>query len=357
MARKQFAAYFASSALAVSISTAGAPSGAYSAATSSAIPGLSHPTTIRSGCKKSATVLPSRRNSGLLTTPTSSRPSDFAIRFAVPTGTVDLVTMIPPAGSSRRHASTTPSTADSSGIPSGPVGVGRHRNTISASVTAAVTPVTNDSRPDVSPARNSSARPGSRISTSPQASRDTLPESTSAHITRCPSELRHAPVVSPTWPVPTTAILRAAAAPAAMARGRSAMILPSRPVPQLPQRNPESPLHSGDLSLEMLPDEGGVGGRHYRPTVSQRLVQHPLDNRGPLDPADDAGGTLSDGGQREPPCVAGRLPGAKQFWGQDQAVDLQPGGDAVEEGLRVGAQVVEDRHVQGLAAEAVQVAL
>ena len=140
----------------------------------------------------------------------------------------------------------------------------------------------------------------------------------------------------------------------------------SRPVPQLAQRNPESPLHSGDLSLELLPDEGGVGGRHYRPVVSQRLVQHPLDKRGPFDPADDAGaivpadhdrGTLSDGGQREPPCIAGRLPGAEQFRGQDQAADLQPGGDAVEEGLRVGAQVVEDGYVQGLAVEAVQVAL
>src|SRR5262249_62137253 len=111
----------------------------------------------------------------------------------------------PPPGSTRRPSQPPPPPRDSSGTPPGPVGVGRHRNPIPAPPTAAVTPVTNDSRPDVSPARNSSARPGSRISTSPQASRDTLPESTSAHITRCPSELRHAPVVSPTWPVPTTA--------------------------------------------------------------------------------------------------------------------------------------------------------
>src|SRR6266513_3800363 len=48
---------------------------------------------------------------------------------------------------------------------------------------------------------------------------------------------------------------------------RSAMILSSRPVPQLPQRNPELPLYSGDLSLEMLSDECGVGGGRLRPAV------------------------------------------------------------------------------------------
>ena len=47
--------------------------------------------TTRSGCRKSVTALPSRRNSGLDTTETSERPSARSTTRVEPTGTVDLL--------------------------------------------------------------------------------------------------------------------------------------------------------------------------------------------------------------------------------------------------------------------------
>ena len=57
-----------------------------------AAPWSSLPITTRSGCRKSLTAEPSRRNSGLDTTNTSLRPSACSTRRVEPTGTVDLLT-------------------------------------------------------------------------------------------------------------------------------------------------------------------------------------------------------------------------------------------------------------------------
>ena len=204
IARKQFAAYLISSADAASVSTVGAPSRAYSAATRSAASAASHPTTIRSGFRKSCTAEPSRRNSGFDTTDTSARSSSSAVRAAVPTGTVDLFTTTVPGASSSRVSSITASTARRSATPPTPIGVGRHRNTTSASspsvcsATADDAPTTNDSRPADTCSVTSSDRPGSTMSTTPRRNRSTFAVSMSAHTTWCPSDARHAPVVRPT---------------------------------------------------------------------------------------------------------------------------------------------------------------
>ena len=60
---------------------------------------------MRSGRRKSSTPEPSRRNSGLLTTATSGRSSNSAVRSAVPTGTVDLSTTTAPAAGASRTSS------------------------------------------------------------------------------------------------------------------------------------------------------------------------------------------------------------------------------------------------------------
>ena len=205
MARKQLAAYLIISALAGSVSTVGAPSRAYSAATRSAASGWVEPTTIRSGFRKSRTALPSRRNSGLLTTAMSGRSSRSAVRCAVPTGTVDLFTSTAPAGSIGRSSSTTASTADRSAMPPTPIGVGTHRNTTctgrdsaASSASAAPAPTTKLSRPAARPSATSSASPASWMPISPARRLSILRGSRSAHTTRCPSDARHAPVVNPT---------------------------------------------------------------------------------------------------------------------------------------------------------------
>ena len=133
----------------------------------------------------------------MLTTATSSRSSSSAVRAAVPTGTVDLLTTTLPGGSSGRISSTTASTTDRSATPPTPIGVGTHRNTTSRPSTAAAAPTTNDSRPAAMPS-DQLGQPGSRIPISPAQSRSTFAASTSAQTTRWPSEARQAPVVSPT---------------------------------------------------------------------------------------------------------------------------------------------------------------
>src|SRR5690606_37631280 len=89
------------------------------------------------------------------------------------------------------------------------IGVGTHTNTTSASATAAAEPTTNDNRPAANPSATNSANPGSANRTRPRDNSATLPASTSLHTTRCPSDAKHAPVVNPTYPVPTTTIRRA----------------------------------------------------------------------------------------------------------------------------------------------------
>ena len=99
VARSAFDAYFASSALAQSITMMGAPvrvNGWCSATISSAPRGSSAPMTTRSGFMKSSTAAPCFRNSGLLTTLKGcvvSRRTISRTLSAVPTGTVLLLTM------------------------------------------------------------------------------------------------------------------------------------------------------------------------------------------------------------------------------------------------------------------------
>ena len=64
VARNAFEASFTISALAMSVRTIGAPRGAYSSTTASPAQPSSSPTITRSGCMKSCTAEPSRRNSG-----------------------------------------------------------------------------------------------------------------------------------------------------------------------------------------------------------------------------------------------------------------------------------------------------
>ena len=83
--------------------------------------------TMRSGCKKSFTADPSRRNSGFDTTATSGRLSTRSTTFVEPTGTVDLLTTIASLGSTSAMSRAAASMYDRSAPPSSPWGVGTHR--------------------------------------------------------------------------------------------------------------------------------------------------------------------------------------------------------------------------------------
>ena len=97
VARKALAAYLMSSAVAGSVTMNGAGTPRYSEATRMAALWSSLPTTMRSGCRKSWTAVPSRRNSGLDTTDTSGRRSTRSTTLVEPTGTVDLLTTTAPS--------------------------------------------------------------------------------------------------------------------------------------------------------------------------------------------------------------------------------------------------------------------
>src|SRR6266508_427930 len=99
VARKALAAYLIVSADAGSVTINGAGTPRYSDATLMAAAWSSLPTTMRSGCKKSCTAEPSRRNSGFDTTATSGRRSTRSTTFVDPTGTVDFVTTMAPGAS------------------------------------------------------------------------------------------------------------------------------------------------------------------------------------------------------------------------------------------------------------------
>ena len=91
------------------------------------------PITMRSGCRKSWTAEPSRRNSGFDTTSTSGRPSARSTTRVEPTGTVDLLTTTAPGGRSGRDlAGRGLDVARGRPTPSSPCGVGTHRKTNSA---------------------------------------------------------------------------------------------------------------------------------------------------------------------------------------------------------------------------------
>ena len=85
------------------------------------------PITILSGFIKSSNAFPSRKNSGLETTKRSLRCVAAAMVELVPTGTVDLLTMMLPGASNSRMSFTTDKTASISTRPSVLCGVGRQR--------------------------------------------------------------------------------------------------------------------------------------------------------------------------------------------------------------------------------------
>jgi hypothetical protein len=121
----------------------------------------SAPMTIRSGCKKSFTAVPSRKNSGLDTTDISLRPIMRSTATAEPTGTVDLFTTMEPSLMSGPISVATADINDISGAPSSRLGVGRQRKMNSASLTARDAPTTKCNLPEANPSLTISARPSS----------------------------------------------------------------------------------------------------------------------------------------------------------------------------------------------------
>ena len=99
-ARKALDAYLIVSAEAGSVTMTGARRALNSSATRAAAAWSSEPMTMRSGWRQSWTAEPSRRNSGLDTTRTSSRPSTSSTTRVEPTGTVDLLTTMHSGASS-----------------------------------------------------------------------------------------------------------------------------------------------------------------------------------------------------------------------------------------------------------------
>ena len=144
------------------------------------------PMTILSGCRKSVTATPSRRNSGFDTTAMSSRCINDCMAALVPTGVVDLLTMMLSAGSRSRTSSMTSEMAEISARPSSPWGVGRQRKTNSLSVTAWRAPRTNLRVCWDSPSCRSSGKRASWIGTWPLFSSSTFVSSMSAQITVWP---------------------------------------------------------------------------------------------------------------------------------------------------------------------------
>ena len=97
-ARNEFAQCLISSALLMSVTRIGAMKGSYTFFIKSIACSLCAPITIRSGCMRSATAQPSRKNSGLLTTSNFApwrlyRLIDSATFSPVFTGTVLLSTI------------------------------------------------------------------------------------------------------------------------------------------------------------------------------------------------------------------------------------------------------------------------
>src|SRR3954471_12889297 len=99
VARNALLAYLINSAEGGSVTISGAATPRYSDATRTAAAWSSAPITMRSGCRKSWTAEPSRRNSGFDATFTSSRPRACSTTRVDPTGTVDLLTTTDSSGS------------------------------------------------------------------------------------------------------------------------------------------------------------------------------------------------------------------------------------------------------------------
>src|SRR5204862_3046694 len=127
VAKKAFDAYLMVSALAGSVTSNGAWIPSKSAATRPAVVSSSQPMTMRSGWRKSCTAEPSRKNSGLDTTVTSSRCSASSTTCVEPTGTVDLFNTIDSGLSTGPISAAAAWMYDRSAEPSWAWGVGTHR--------------------------------------------------------------------------------------------------------------------------------------------------------------------------------------------------------------------------------------
>lgn len=145
--------------------------------------GSSAPISNRSGCKKSCTALPSRKNSGFEATCTLPRPIILRKRAAVPTGTVERVTMIAPGRTIGAIFSATASTSEVLAEPSGDCGVGTQIKMMEARAAASVADAQNVKRFKRMPSRTISARFGSHKSTCPAFSRRSFLSLASAHTT------------------------------------------------------------------------------------------------------------------------------------------------------------------------------
>jgi hypothetical protein len=198
VARKAFEACLMISAEAGSVTWSGAASPRYKAASRTAAAWSSAPITTRSGCRKSCTADPSRRNSGIETTWMSLRPITCSMIRVDPTGTVDaLTTIVSGARWGPISAATASSDLRSEG-PSGPSGPDTHRYTNSVSATASADPTLKRSRPRPMPSRSSAPSPTSRMGTSPPERRLIRSASMSVQVTSWPRWAKPTPMVMPT---------------------------------------------------------------------------------------------------------------------------------------------------------------
>ncbi len=204
VASMALAAYLVSSALRTSITTMRSwlrLKGAYSSRSCASAAGLSVPMMMRSGRLQSATAAPSFRNSGLLTTskamlaPRSAKTvrTASATLSAVPTGTVDLLTMVLGAAMWVATVRATASTCCKSALPSSSGGVPTARKISLPCATPSAASVVKRRRPAAWLASTMGARPGSWMGIWPARSAVTLAASMSTHTTSCPTSASTAP--------------------------------------------------------------------------------------------------------------------------------------------------------------------
>jgi hypothetical protein len=166
----------------------------------------SAPITTRSGRMKSSTAAPSFRNSGFDTTANgvstprarSSSLTTARTRSAVPTGTVDLSTMILYSVIRRPMFLAAARTYFMSADPSSSGGVPTAMNCRTPCATAASWSVVKRSRPAATLRAIIAASPGSWIGTPPASSTPIFCASTSRQRTSLPTSARQVPVTRPT---------------------------------------------------------------------------------------------------------------------------------------------------------------
>ena len=199
------AAYLVTSADAMSMKRIRSPpcrvNGAYSSRMTSRTPSSSVPITTRSGRMKSSIAPPSFRNSGLaqMWNGTSVSAAMAARTFAaVPTGTVDLVTMTFGSFRCRPIAPAAASTCERSAEPSSSGGVPTAMKITWARSTAGPSSVVNSRRFCSWLRRTIGSRPGSWMGIWLRCSRSIFPRSLSTHTTSLPVSAKQAPATRPT---------------------------------------------------------------------------------------------------------------------------------------------------------------